>query len=178
RKTKAPGKSLCAGAKNSREQDWLRTAWRDLGNTTGRTSRRLALVDGNFRDPRRYGSTARTEDPNRKVPEREESEDERSFDADQLGLQAGRVPQETGIPGDVTSFVEVTRLNLSRTPPSSSQRSAQSRSRLERTRSAGEGRVGTPRLSSRAKSEGYRRTALRSRRGIPRLPYASLGMAV
>jgi hypothetical protein len=38
---------------NSRKQGRLRTAWRDLGNTTGRTSRRLAVVDGNFRDPRR-----------------------------------------------------------------------------------------------------------------------------
>ena len=43
----------------------------------------------------------------RKVPEREESEDERSLDADQLGIPVGRVPQETGIPGRVTSLAQV-----------------------------------------------------------------------
>src|SRR6516164_1595663 len=91
-----------------------------MGNTTGRASRRLAVVDGNFRDPRRYGSTARTKDPDRKVPEREESEDQRSLDANQLGLPAGRVPQEAGIPGGVTSLAQVTRRNLPRPSPRSS----------------------------------------------------------
>ena len=36
---------------------------------------------------------------NRKVSEREESEDERSLDPNQLGIPVGRLPQETGIPG-------------------------------------------------------------------------------
>ena len=44
----------------------------------------------------------------REVPEREEGEDERSLDPDQLGLSVGRVPQETGIPGRVTSLARVT----------------------------------------------------------------------
>src|SRR5262249_37614969 len=90
-----------------------------------------AVVDGNFRDPRRDGSTARTENKNREVPEREESEDERSLDVNQLGIPLGRLPQETGIPGGVTSLGQVTRRNLPRPSHTSSQRSAQSRSRLE-----------------------------------------------
>ena len=45
---------------------------------------------------------------NRKVPEREESEDERSLDANQLGIPLGRLPQETGIPGDAARFAKVT----------------------------------------------------------------------
>ena len=100
--------NLYAQVRKIREsQDRLRTARRDLGNTTGRASRRLAVVDGNFRNPRRNGSTARAENENRKIPEREESEDERSLDPDQLGIPVGRVPQETGIPSSLRSVAQV-----------------------------------------------------------------------
>ncbi len=43
---------LCAGAQDSREQGWLRTARRNLGDAAGRTFRRLAALDGNFRNSR------------------------------------------------------------------------------------------------------------------------------
>ena len=81
----------------------------NLGDTAGRTPRALAIVDGNFRNPRHNGSTAGAESENRKVPKREEGENQRPLDPNQLGLPACRIPQETGIPGDAARVPEITR---------------------------------------------------------------------
>src|SRR5262249_30812892 len=107
REKETVGKPLRASPKNSRNENWLRTAGRNLGNPTARASRGLAALDGNFRDPRHDESAARIKGESREVPERKEIEDKRPVDVNRLGLPACRVPQEARIPGGITRLAEV-----------------------------------------------------------------------
>src|SRR5207244_11770590 len=92
----------------------LRTARRNLGNTAGRTSRRLVVVDGNFRNPRHDRSTAGAKSENREVLKREKGEDQGSLHANRLEISFGRIPQKAGIPGGVTSLAEIARVSALR----------------------------------------------------------------
>ena len=85
--------SVSAGARYPRAQDWLRAIGRDLGNATGRTPRRLAALDGDFRNPRRAGRAALVEAKGQSLPRGQKDEDEGSFHFDQLGFSVGGIPQ-------------------------------------------------------------------------------------
>src|SRR5262249_14933863 len=76
-------------------------------DTASRTSGRLAIVDGNLRNPGHNRSAAGPENQDREVPEREKIGDQRSLDTNQLGISPCRIPQKTRIPGDATRRTEI-----------------------------------------------------------------------
>src|SRR5207302_5131655 len=92
-----------------REQNRLRAARRNLGNAASRASGGLAVVDGDFRNSRHDRSATGIENEDRKVPQSETRERQRQSCPNRMGLPAGRIPQEAGIPSRAPRVAEIGR---------------------------------------------------------------------
>src|SRR6266480_915855 len=107
RKAKAPRKPLRTGAQDPREQDGVRAARRNLGDAASRASGGLVIVDGDFRNSRHDRSAIGIKSEDRQVPQSETCARQRQSCLNRMGLPAGRIPQEAGIPSGTPRLAEI-----------------------------------------------------------------------